>query len=379
MEPIPLAQPDISSLERSYVAQVLGTNQLSLGPKIPQFESAVAAASGVKHAVAVNSGTSGLHLIVRAMGLHDGDEVITTPFSFIASSNCLLFERTKPVFVDVDPRTGNIEPARIEAAITPRTKALLVVDVFGHPADYDAILPIAAKHNLAVIEDSCEALGAKYKGRPAGAFGRAGCFAFYPNKQITTAEGGIIVTDDDRLADLCRSMRNQGRDTQSNAWLGHVRLGYNYRLSDIHAALGLAQMERLTKLLAARAKVANAYNKRLASLVGSHGIELPAVLPDVQISWFVYVIRLRPGTTVAQRDRVMAHLREKGVGCNNYFSPIHLQPFYRELLGTKEGDFPVTESLGARGIALPFFNKLTAVQIGQVAEVLAEAITAAGA
>ncbi|MDD4889265.1 MAG: DegT/DnrJ/EryC1/StrS family aminotransferase [Phycisphaerae bacterium] len=378
MEQIPLAQPDISSLERSYVARVLQTPQLSLGPKVPEFERAVAVATGAKHVVAVNSGTSALHLIVRSLGLGEGDEVITSPFSFIASSNCLLFERVKPVFVDVDPRTGNIDPARIEAAITPRTKALLVVDVFGHPADYDAITPIAAKHNLAIIEDSCEALGARYNGKAAGTMGVAGCFAFYPNKQITTGEGGVVVTESDTIADLCRSMRNQGRATNGNAWLAHVRLGYNYRLSDIHAALGLAQMERLEKLLAARAKVAAGYAKRLSGLAASHGVELPAALPDVTISWFVYVIRLRLGTTYEQRDRVMALLREKGVCCNNYFSPIHLQPFYRELLGHKEGDFPVTESLGARGIALPFFNKLTAVQIGQVAEALVSSISAVG-
>ena len=374
MEPIPLARPDISSLERSYVAQVLQTHQLSLGPKVPAFEHAVAAAVEMRHAVAVNSGTGALHLIVRALGLTEGDEVITSPFSFIASSNCLLFERVKPVFVDVDPLTGNIDPAMIERAITPRTRALLVVDVFGHPADYDAIVPIAQRHGLAIIEDSCEALGSSYKGKLAGSFGAAGCFAFYPNKQVTTGEGGVIVTNDDRIAELCQSMRNQGRDASGNAWLAHVRLGFNYRLSDIHAALGLAQMERLGKLLAARAKVAAAYNKRLAGLVGSHGIELPVVLPDVKISWFVYVIRLRPGSTVEQRDRVIAHLRAKGIGCNNYFPPIHLQPFYRQLLGHKEGDFPVTESMGARGIALPFFNKLTAMQINQVAEALAEAI-----
>jgi perosamine synthetase len=262
--------------------------------------------------------------------------------------------------------------------ITPKTKAILAVDVFGHPADYDAIQPIAARHNLVVIEDSCEALGAQYKGRPAGTLGVAGCFAFYPNKQITTGEGGVIVTNDDRIADLCRSMRNQGRDVGANAWLAHVRLGYNYRLSDLHAALGLAQMERLGKLLAARAKVAAGYFKRLAPLVASHGIELPVVLPEVTISWFVFVIRLRPGTTVAQRDAVMAHLRSRDIGCNNYFAPIHLQPFYRELLGHKEGDFPVTESLGARSIALPFFNRLTASQIDRVGETLAEAIAQVG-
>lgn len=376
MEPIPLSQPDISSRERSYVAQVLQTPQLSLGPKIPQFEQAVAQRVGLAHAVAVNSGTSALHLIVRSLGIGEGDEVVTTPFSFIASSNCLLFERARPVFVDVDERTGNIDPARIEPAITTRTKALLVVDVFGQPADYDAIEPIARRHGLPIIEDSCEALGATYRDKPAGSFGVAGCFAFYPNKQITTGEGGVIVTDDARLAELCRSMRNQGRDTSAGGWLSHVRLGYNYRMCDIQAALGLAQMERLDKFLAARAKVAASYNDRLAPLVASHGIELPGCVQGSRISWFVYVIRLAKGSTVEQRDAVLARLQQKGVGCNNYFAPIHLQPFYREMFGYRPGDFAVCESLGARGIALPFFNKLTSVQIDRVAEVLDEALAA---
>ncbi|MCG3180649.1 MAG: GDP-perosamine synthase [Phycisphaerae bacterium] len=374
MEEIPLSRPDLTDLERSAVVKVLQTPQLSLGPRIPQFEAAAAKVAGVAHGVAVNSGTSGLHLIVRALGWGEGDEVITTPFSFIASSNCLLFERVKPVFVDVDPRTGNIDPAMIESAITPRTRGLLVVDVFGHPADYDAIEAIAARHGLRFIEDSCEAIGARHRDRPAGSFGAAGCFAFYPNKQITTGEGGMIVTDDAKLADLCRSMRNQGRDTTGGSWLGHVRLGFNYRMSDIQATLGTAQLERLDVILAERAKVADAYARRLAPLVESQGVETPQVLPGVTMSWFVYVMRLAEGTTAEGRDRVMAHLREQGIGCNNYFAPIHLQPFYRELLGTKEGDFPVTESLGARGIALPFFNKLTESQIDRVAGVLADAI-----
>jgi len=378
MESIPLARPDITDLEREAVAAVLRTDQLSLGPTIGRFEQAVATLAGVRHGVAVNSGTSGLHLIVRALGLGEGDEVITSPFSFIASSNCLLFERVRPVFVDIDPRTGNIDPARIEPALSPRTKAVLAVDVFGQPADYDALTAIVDRRGLALIEDSCEALGAKSKGRPAGSFGSAACFAFYPNKQITTAEGGLIVTDDGRIAELCRSMRNQGRDAAAPSWLGHVRLGYNYRLSDLHAALGLAQVQRLGELLAARARVAAAYNERLAPLAGSLGIELPHVSAGVTMSWFVFVIRLPEGATVQRRDAVIDFLRERGVGCSNYFPPIHLQPFYREMFGFKEGDFPITESVSARSIALPFFNRLTGAQIGRVADTLAEAIGAAG-
>ncbi len=379
MEPIPLARPDITDLDRDAVAAVLRTDQLSLGPKIAPFERAVASAAAVRHGVAVNSGTSGLHLIVRALGLGDGDEVVTTAFSFIASSNCLLFERVRPVFVDIDPRTGNLDPARIEAAVTPRTRAILAVDVFGHPADYDALAAIAGRRGLALIEDSCEALGARYRGRPAGSFGAAGCFAFYPNKQITTGEGGMIVTDDDRIAELCRSMRNQGRDASAPSWLGHVRLGYNYRLSDLHAALGLAQMRRLEQLLADRARVAARYAQRLAPLADRLGIELPQVLPEVSMSWFVYVVRLAEGADVRRRDAVITHLRSRGVGCNNYFPPIHLQPFYREMFGHREGDLPITESVSARSIALPFFGGISEAQMDRVAEALESGIQSAGA
>lgn len=376
MQSIPLSQPDITDRERLAVAKVLETTQLALGPRITAFEQALADRAGRKHGVAVNSGTSALHLIVRGLGLGEGDEVITTPFSFIASTNCLLFERVRPVFVDVDPRTGNIDPSLIEAAVTERTAGLLVVDVFGQSADWDAVMPVAERHGLKVIEDSCEALGGAWKGRPLGSFGDAGCFAFYPNKQITTGEGGVVVTDSDELAAVCRSMSNQGRGTTPDGWLQHVRLGYNYRISDISAALGTAQMERLDEILAARAGAAGLYNERLGDLVGRFGIELPAVVDGVTMSWFVYVIRLAEGSTADQRDKVIAHLRSKGIGCSNYFAPIHLQPFYREQFGYAEGDFPVTESLGARGIALPFFNKLSPTQADRVVAVLTEALGA---
>ena len=249
---IPLSCPDISQAERDAVNQVMMGVQLSLGPKLPEFEQLVSAYAGTRYAIAVNSGTSGLHLCIRAMDIGPGDEVITTPFSFIASSNCILMERARPVFADIDPRTWNLDPAKVEAAITPRTKAILPVDVFGLPADIDAITAIARKHNLRVLEDSCEALGATYQGRPAGSLGEAGVFGFYPNKQVTTGEGGIIVTNDESIYALAASMRNQGRG-KANTWLAHERLGYNFRLSEINCALGVAQMKRIDEILAHRA------------------------------------------------------------------------------------------------------------------------------
>jgi perosamine synthetase len=374
MEAIPLAQPDITDLERRAVEEVLLTPTLSLGPKLPEFEALLAEAAGVRHAVAVNSGTAALHLAVRGLGIGPGDEVITTPFSFIASANAVLFEGARPVLVDIDPRTLNLDPARLEAALTSRTKAVLAVDVFGHPADWDAIEAIARPRGLAVIEDSCEAIGARYKGRRAGSFGDCGAFAFYPNKQITTGEGGALVTDSGELAALARSMRNQGRSA-GGAWLAHERLGYNYRLSEINCALGVAQMHRLEDMLRRRAEVAEGYRAALSAI---DEIELPYAAPDVEMSWFVYVVRLRAGFGQAQRDAVLASLRAKGIGCSNYFAPIHLQPFYRAM-GWRPGDFPVTESVGERTIALPFFNALSRRQIEAVAEALAEAVAEAAA
>ncbi len=351
---INLSSPDIDQSDIDAVVAVLKTPTLSLGPKLPEFEEKLAAVAGVKHAVAVNSGTSALHCIIRGLGFGPGDEVITTPFSFVASANCILFEQARPVFVDIDPLDYNIDVARLEAAITPRTKAILAVDVFGRPARLDLIEKIAARHNLRLIEDSCEALGSTYQGRPAGSFGSAGAFAFYPNKQMTTGEGGMVVTNDAALADLCRSYRNQGRGS-GGAWLAHERLGYNFRLSDINCALGITQLARLDEFIAKRAAVAARYDRLLA---GQSDVFTPAPYAAGRLSWFVYVIRLADRFTQADRDTVLEHLRQKGIGCNNYFSPIHLQPFYGELLGTKEGDFPVTERVAARTIALPFYNNL---------------------
>ncbi|HOV80525.1 MAG TPA: DegT/DnrJ/EryC1/StrS family aminotransferase [Bacillota bacterium] len=368
---IPLSSPDIGKRERDLVNEVLDSDILSIGPKVAQFERMFAEYLGVKEAVAVNSGTSGLHLVVRALGIGDSDEVITTPFSFVASSNCLLFERARPVFVDIDPVSLNIDPNGIEAKITGRTKAILPVHVFGRPADMEAIAGIAGKHGLAVIEDACEAIGACYNGKKVGSESDAGVFAFYPNKQITTGEGGIISTNRSDLAELCRSMRNQGRN-EGDKWHNHCRLGYNYRMDELSAALGVAQMERIDEILARREAVAAAYDARLARM---EGIMLPGAGNKERISWFVYVIRLSPDI---DRDKVLVHMQQRGVDGRPYFRPIHLQPFYRKMFGYREGDFPRAELAASTTLALPFFNSLTEQQIDFVVKVLAEAIERAG-
>lgn len=364
---VPLARPDVGEEEARAVAEVVRSGRLALGPRLAEFEERFAAYVGCRFAVGVSSGTAGLHLVVRALGLGEGDEVITTPFSFIASANCLLFERVRPVFVDIDPRTLNLNPDHLERALSPRTRGVLVVHVFGHPAAMDPILEIAARRGLAVIEDACEAVGARYRGRQAGTFGKAAVFAFYPNKQMTTGEGGMIVTDDAEVARMCRSLRNQGRE-EGAGWLDHARLGYNYRLDEMSAALGLVQLARLPEMLRRRAEVAAMYAARLKELPE---IEPPYVDPEVEISWFVYVVRVARNI---DRDGVMRHLRERGVECRPYFAPIHLQPFYREQFGYKEGDFPVAEDVGRRSIALPFFNSLTEEQVDYVVAALKEAL-----
>jgi len=364
---IPLSSPDINDSDRSAVLDVLSSPTLSLGPKLPAFEEAVARQTNSRFAVAVNSGTSGLHLCVKAANITDGDEVITSPFSFVASANCILYERGKPVFVDIDPVTYNINPARIPGAVTQRTRAILPVHVFGRPCKMDKILPIAERNSLAVIEDSCEAIGAKIGERAAGTLGQTGVFAFYPNKQMTTGEGGAIVTNDEKIATLCRSWRNQGRSTGS-AWLEHEVLGYNYRLSDINCALGLSQLSRLNEILARRAQVARWYDDALRDVPGIITPKLDE--PGVTVSWFVYVITLRPEFTGLQRNHLLDQLKARGIGCNNYFTPIHLQPFYRQAFGYKRGDFPITESVAERTIALPFFTQMSESQVGYVRDSL---------
>lgn len=368
---IPLAAPDIREADRAAVLEVLDSGALSLGPKLPAFEEAVARVAKSRYAVAVNSGTSALHLCVKAAGISDGDEVITSPFSFVASANCILFERARPVFVDIDPVSYNIDASRIEAAITPRTKAILPVHVFGRPCALDEITYIAQKRGLTIIEDACEAIGAKYHGAPVGTSGQTGVFAFYPNKQLTTGEGGVLVTDDLAIANQCRSWRNQGR-ADSDGWLEHDSLGYNYRLSDINCALGITQLARLDEVIAARAQVAQFYDDALR--------EIPEVIapqlsePNAVISWFVYVVRLSDAFDRADRDRVISALKRQGIGARNYFPPIHLQPLYQRMFGFRAGSFPITERIADRTIALPFFNHLTQGEVETVCLSLQNAI-----
>ena len=370
-DPIPLSRPDVSAAEVQAVVQVLQTDRLSIGPHTEAFERAIAARAGRRHGIAVNSGTSGLHLCVRALDLREGDEVVTSPFSFVATTNCLLFERVRPVFADIDPVSYNVDPAALEAAITPRTRAILPVEVFGNLAHFDAYERIARRGKLKMIEDCCEALGGRLDGRPAGHFGDCGVFAFYPNKQITTGEGGVVVTDDDTVADLCRSMRNQGRD--SSAWLSHARLGYNYRMSEITAVLGEVQASRLDDILQRRRAAAALYQRVLAGLEEIH---MPPMAEPAGASWFVFVIRLADRFSRQQRDALMQHLRDRGIGCNPYFAPIHLQPYIRQALGTREGQFPITERVAARTIALPFFGALRQEQAVRVRDALKEGLAA---
>ncbi len=367
---IPLSGPDITAVERRAVLDVLESSNLSLGPKLVEFEQAMAKYVGVPHAVAVNSGTSGLHLIVRALGIGQGDEVITTPFSFIASANCIVMEGARPIFVDIEPDTCNMDVTKIERAITPRTKAILGVDVFGRCTDWERIEAVARTYKLTVIEDSCEAIGAVHRGRKAGSFGDAGCFGFYPNKQMTTGEGGMILTNRGDVAAMCRSMRNQGRE-DGEGWLQHARLGFNYRISDVNCALGLAQLSRLEDMLARRTAVSTLYLERLQKI---DDLVLPQPVAEGRRSWFVFVLRLADRYSREDRDRVLRGLREAGIGCSNYFPPIHLQAFYAELLGHRLGDFPVTERIAERTIALPFFNALTASQIDEVVDCLGRQI-----
>lgn len=365
---VSLSGPDITQKEIDLINEVVKSGWLSIGPKIEEFEQKFIDYFDVKHAIGVNSGTSGLHLLVKSLGIEDGDEVITTPFSFVASANCFLFERAKPVFVDIDEKTMNIDIDKIEEKITDKTKAILPVDVFGQPIDMERIMKIANKHNLKVIEDSCEAIGAKYNGIKAGTMGDGAVFAFYPNKQITTAEGGMIITNNDEVADMCRSLRSQGRAI-TGLWLEHERLGYNYRLSELHAALGIVQMERLDEILDKRQSVAEMYNEKLKDI---EGISIPYVDDNVtRMSWFVYVIRLEKDIS---RSKVMDYLRQNGIGCKPYFTPIHLQPYMRDMFGFKQGDFPITETISDSTIAIPFYNNLTVEEIDYVVEKLKEAV-----
>ena len=348
---IQMSSADLDESDIESVLEVLRSRRLALGPKVVEFERLTAEYVGAEHAVAVNSGTSGLHLLCRAVGLGPGDEVITTPFSFVASTNCFLYEGARPVFVDIEPDTYNLDPALIEGAITSATKAVLAVDVFGHPADWDAIKEVADRHGLEVIADSCESIGAEYRGRKIGSFGAGGVLAFYPNKQMTTGEGGMIITNRDEVAALCRSMANQGRDEMS-PWLKHARLGFNYRMDELSAALGVSQLRRIEEFVAKRARVAAVYD---ALLDDDPRIQTPVIRPDVKMSFFVYVVKLQENF---ERDSVIERLAQKGVPSRGYFAPIHIQPYIREAFGYSKGMFPVTEETAKRTIALPFHNAL---------------------
>jgi perosamine synthetase len=369
MSQIPLSQPDIAPSDIEAVVEVLQTPTLSIGPKLDEFEIRCAKLCGRRQAVGVSSGTAGLHAMMIAAGIKPGDEVITTPFSFVASTNCILYVGAKPVFADIDPQTLNLDPDKAAAVITPRTKAIVAVEAFGNPGGMIELEQVAQKNELILIEDACEGFGGQFANRPIGSFGRAACFAFYPNKQITTGEGGMIVTDDDNFAELCRSLRNQGREGMN--WLAHARLGYNYRLSEINAALGIAQISRLEDILENRRRVAHQYMQRLMT---NRYLILPTLLDKTHMSWFVFVVRLNDLFEPGDRDQIIRDLRAEGIGCSNYFPPIHLQPYIQETLGTKVGDMPICEYVAARTLALPFFTRMTERQIDRVCDVLEETL-----
>lgn len=362
---IPLSQPDITSHEIDAVMEVLHSPTLSIGPKIEAFEATCAKVAGRRHGIGVSSGTAGLHLCMLAAGIGPGDEVITTPFSFVASTNCILYVGAKPVFVDIDSKTMNLDPEKVDAAITPKTKAIVGVECFSNPAGMAELEQIAQKHELPLIEDSCEGIGSYSRGRAVGSFGRASTYAFYPNKQITTGEGGMIVTDDDKFAAMCRALRNQGREGM--AWLAHQHLGYNYRMSEINAALGLAQIQRLDEIRDNRRRVAHLYMDRLMT---NRCLILPTIREEDSISWFVFVVRLNDLFAPADRDMILRDLRSEGIGCNNYFPPIHLQPYMMRGGEYVPGQYPVTEYIAARTMALPFFSRMTELQVDRVCQTL---------
>ena len=360
-EEIPLARPVLGAAEEQAVAEVLRSGQLSLGPRVPAFEQAFAARLGIAHASAVSSGTAGLHLALRAVGVSDGDEVVTSPFSFVASANAAIFERARPIFADIDRRTLNLDPGAAAAAVTERTRAVLPVHIFGYPAD----LPAFERLGLPIVEDACEALGAVHgDGTPVGGRGHPAVFGFYANKQLTTGEGGMVTTADAAVKERMDSERNQGRAPDMD-WLDHDRLGFNYRLGDIACAIGLAQLDRLDDMLAGRARAAAGYREALA---GIEGLELPCEDSDGdRRGWFVFVVQLPRGT---DRDATIEALRERGVHSKPYLPAIHLMTYYRETFGHREGEFPVCEDVAARSVALPFFPELTDGQIERVAVAL---------
>jgi perosamine synthetase len=365
---IGLSAPYVDGAEEEAVLGVIRSGRLAFGPMVEQFERSLAERVGAPYVASVSSGTAGLHLCVRIAGISTGDEVVTTPLSFIASANAILYEGGTPVFVDVDERTLNLDPAAVEAVITPRTKALVLVDLFGYPLELDAFREIADRHGVAIIEDACEALGATYRGRPIGSFGHPAVFAFYPNKQITTGEGGAVALGSEEEWALVKSLANHGR-TDLGETFAHERIGYNYRLDELSAALGVAQLEKLDRILELRDQVAERYGELLADV---EGVELLCRDDDDhRRSWFVYVVFLQPPV---ERSEVMARLAAEGIASKPYLPAIHLQPAYRERFGLSEGIFPVTEAAGERGLALPFHTGLSASDQERVVDALARAL-----
>jgi perosamine synthetase len=368
-EPIPLARPLIGAREEELVLEALRSRRLSLGPMLPAFERALGERIGAAHVSAVSSGTAGLHLALRAAGVAEGDEVVTTPFSFVASANSILYEGARPVFCDIDRRTLNIDPAAAAAAVGDRTAGLLPVHIFGYPAAMDALESLAERRGLWIVEDACEALGAQHgDGREVGTRGNLSVFAFYPNKQLATGEGGAVVSPDRELRAQIDSERNQGRAPDMD-WLDHDRLGFNYRLSDLACALGLAQIERLDAMLAARARIAGLYGEALSDV---DGLDLPC--PDAdgdRRSWFVYVVQLPAGV---DRDETIRALRTRGIDSKPYLPAIHLMSFYRDRFGHREGEFPVCEDVARRSLALPFFPELADRQVERVVAALREVL-----
>lgn len=364
----PLAKPHIAEREKELVLEVLNSGRLSLGPKYQEFEKGFAKKMGVKYACSVSNGTTGLHLSMIAAGIGPGDEVITSPFSFIASSNAILYVGGTPVFVDVDPITFNMDPARIEEKITKKTKAILVVHIFGQPADMTAIVKIAKKHKLKIIEDACESICAKHKGKMVGTFGESAVFAFYPNKQMTTGEGGMIITNNKKVYDICCSLRNQGR-AGSMQWLDHKYLGYNYRLDEMSAALGIAQLEKLDFLIHEREKIAQLYTKHFSAY--PELVQTPRTAPGNTNTWFVYTILIKANT---KRDRVVAGLHTMNIDTKPYLPSIHLFGFYRKKFGYKVGDFPISESVSNTSIALPFYIGLKEEDIRYICKRVVEVI-----
>jgi perosamine synthetase len=365
---VPLSRPYLDEREEELVLDVLRSGRLSLGPAIERFEQLIAERVGAPYAAAVSSGTAGLHMLCHIAGVGEGDEVITSPVSFVATANCFIFEGGRPVFVDVDQQTLNLDPEAVEAAITDRTKGIVAVDMFGYPCELDELRAIAARHGLWLIDDSCEALGAEYKGSPIGSHGVSGAFGFYPNKQITTGEGGIVTTHSEDEWELLKSLRNQGRSYDSR-WFHHVRLGFNYRITDVQAAMGIAQLEKLDRLLAMRADVARRYGELLGSI---DGVELPcADDADHRRSWFVYVVKVAEGI---DRDAVLERLASQGIEAGHYVPAVHLQPYLRDAYGFSEGMCPVAEDACSRTLALPFFPQLEAEDQKLVVDALQDAL-----